>query len=1067
MGKSGIVTLLFTDLVNSTRILQAAGDEAGQRLFQAHHKLITEAITSSGGEELEWLGDGALAAFASSADAVRCAVSIQQIARRPVAGVRLEIRIGIHSGEVLRRDGGYFGLPVVVTRRLCDRAESGQILSSKIVADLLAARQTFSFRDLGQMELKGIASPTAVCEVIYERNDPAAMLKRTPFVGRAEELKLLASKIREASNGHGAIVMLCGEPGIGKTRTLEELAELARQQGAMVLTGVCYDGEWQAPYGPFAEAIVDCSRWLEPAAFAAALGKGAPILARIAPALNELIANIQEPFALDKEEERVRLFDAVAQFLIAISRRTPLVLILDDLHWADRGTVAMLSHVAHFTASNAMMLVGAYRDAEIDRRHPLAGTIATMSRQQCFDKLMLNGLDEGDLASLLNTIGDESAPATLVNSLGRATEGNPLFIREVLLHLLEEGKLLQRGQGWVAQLSADELGIPEGVRQVVTRRLLRLSSEASRLIAVASAFNGEFSFDVAAHVAGLDEDTALSAIDEALDAQILCPGTNAEAFDFKHAVIRHTAYAELNSARRTRLHRRIAEEMERVWGERAREHAAEVAYQFWRGAAAAGAPRGVDYAVAAADNAESAYAFDEVAAFLRIVLDLLPPHDSRRPRLLARRAMALVWTLEGEEAVKVAIEAAALIASMEGKDPAAEYLEDAARAMMRAGLPPNRPWALASAGLGYIGKRRDTTWASLDEIDAQRADAESADNPGITIDSPRSRERQAILRTIPSIGKAQRFLEYPYDSREEIMQKADSTVGLVILAGDCLRGVPIWQEGAAESERSGRIALAMESWAFVARCQIALGEFAAAHAAYDRAISFAARASQPSSQLLNLIAVRYDFLFALDYGWDEVISVPGEAELLQDPPPQFKWAYAAVCATTAHAMAQQNHREPALQLLASVPEALRRGAPWGLTYCLTACDAASVLWFTQSTEHIEVIEECLLNKVLVPDFRFPMRDARLSMARLCTLQDRYDEAARWFAEARQVLAEQGARPLLAIADYDEGLGHLRRGLGEDKSRALFLLDSAVRQFRALGMLGWLKRAEESSASIKG
>src|SRR5580658_3023816 len=121
-GQSGTVTLLFSDLVNSTEHLQRAGDETGQRLFQAHHKLISDAITSTGGEELEWLGDGALAAFSSSADAVRCAISIEQTARRPVAGARLEIRIGIHFGEVLRRDGGFFGMSVVTARRLCDRA---------------------------------------------------------------------------------------------------------------------------------------------------------------------------------------------------------------------------------------------------------------------------------------------------------------------------------------------------------------------------------------------------------------------------------------------------------------------------------------------------------------------------------------------------------------------------------------------------------------------------------------------------------------------------------------------------------------------------------------------------------------------------------------------------------------------------------------------------------------------------------------------------------------------------------------------------------------------------------
>src|SRR5580698_9321525 len=298
VGQSGTVTLLFTDLVNSTEHLQRAGDESGQRLFQAHHKLISTAITSSGGEELEWLGDGALAAFASTADAVRCAINIEQSARRPVAGARFEIRIGLHIGEVLRRGGGYFGLPVVIARRLCDQAASGQILCSRIIADLLTARRTFKFRDLGEMSLKGLAAPSPVCEVLYERNDPAAMLKRTPFVGRAAPLEKLVSKLENALSQQGSVAMLCGEPGIGKSRLIEEFSDLAKQRGAAVLTGACYDGEWQAPYGPFAEAIVDGSRQLPPGEFLAALGRRAAILARIAPALNEIVKDIEEPPAL-------------------------------------------------------------------------------------------------------------------------------------------------------------------------------------------------------------------------------------------------------------------------------------------------------------------------------------------------------------------------------------------------------------------------------------------------------------------------------------------------------------------------------------------------------------------------------------------------------------------------------------------------------------------------------------------------------------------------------------------------------------------------------------------------
>jgi class 3 adenylate cyclase len=318
VGHSGAVILLFTDLVNSTEILKTAGDEVGQRLFQSHHRLISDALTGNGGEELEWLGDGVLAAFSSAADAIRCAIIIEQTARRPVAGARFEIRIGIHLGEMLRREGGYFGIPVVTARRLCDSASSGQILGSKLVAELLAARQTFNFRDLVQRELKGLGAPTQVCEVLYERNDPTALLKRTPFVGRATQLKLLSTKLEEACNGQGSIAMLCGEPGIGKTRTLEEFSDIAKQRGAAVLTGACYDGDWQAPYGPFAEVIGDASRRLQPAEVSA--------VARIAPALSEMLE--RDNFAVDDAvirqlRERLCYGRKPGREIIAIRRHEP------------------------------------------------------------------------------------------------------------------------------------------------------------------------------------------------------------------------------------------------------------------------------------------------------------------------------------------------------------------------------------------------------------------------------------------------------------------------------------------------------------------------------------------------------------------------------------------------------------------------------------------------------------------------------------------------------------------------------------------------------------------------
>ncbi len=177
MAQSGIVTFLFTDLVQSTEHLQRAGEEAGQGLFNAHHKLMTQAVMANGGEELEWLGDGILAAFSSASDAVRCAIRVQQTARRPSAQARFEIRIGIHTGEAMRRENGYFGTPIVTARRLCDRAGAGQIFCSKVVQNFLAARRGFEFRDLGNLLLKGLKAPVAATEVIYERNDASALIE--------------------------------------------------------------------------------------------------------------------------------------------------------------------------------------------------------------------------------------------------------------------------------------------------------------------------------------------------------------------------------------------------------------------------------------------------------------------------------------------------------------------------------------------------------------------------------------------------------------------------------------------------------------------------------------------------------------------------------------------------------------------------------------------------------------------------------------------------------------------------------------------------------------------------
>jgi class 3 adenylate cyclase len=216
-ARGSIATILFTDVVDSTAVMQRLGDERAQRVFEQHHRMLAETLAASGGEELQWLGDGQMAAFTSPADAVRCAVAMQQGAGRPIDGERLRIRVGVNVGEIVRGAGGYFGTPVVTARRLCDEAQAGQILCGSIVAELLAGRRAFRFKDLGPQVLKGLADPVGVAEVEYDAEEPRAFLAATPFVGRDEEMARIVGLLHRTQAGEGA-----KEPNPALVRTLSD-----------------------------------------------------------------------------------------------------------------------------------------------------------------------------------------------------------------------------------------------------------------------------------------------------------------------------------------------------------------------------------------------------------------------------------------------------------------------------------------------------------------------------------------------------------------------------------------------------------------------------------------------------------------------------------------------------------------------------------------------------------------------------------------------------------------------------------------------------------------------------
>lgn len=666
------------------------------------------------------------------------------------------------------------------------------------------------------------------------------------------------------------------------------------------------------------------------------------------------------------------------------------------------------------------------------------------------------------MGQLIATIAEHDVPEALVNAISAETDGNPFFIREVLLHLVEEGKIYREDGQWTSNLSIEELSIPEGVRQVIGRRLSRLSEDTNRLLTAASAFNGVFRFDIAASVAGLEETAALDAVDEALAAQLLRPGGEADSYDFTHALIRHTLYTELSPSRQVRLHRQIAEAMEQAYTGRTAERAAELAHQYHRSAALPGAEPGVDYAVAAADQAEAAYARDEAPTFLRMALELLPQDDPGRPRLLGRLGLALAWTLEFDEALKAASEAGDLIAAAAGADATADYLAEATRTMAGSGFTRGA-WALAEQGLRHIGDRRDKAWAWLTTYDLLRQEAQDPDNPGIPLDTP---ERSEVARVIEQLPLDERppFAVY-FSSREDVLALAgNEPAPLLFSAGEYSSALSLLQALAVEADQQGQIASAAAYWALVSRCHNALGDFPEAQKAYERGEALGARLTGPSPQALQLGAARYEMAAARidDVREEDIALVEG---LVGQPAAEDNWALASIRAVAAIVFARVERADEAVRLVAALMPALERAPGWAYNYPAMAFDAAYVLWLLERTDHIEVIERNLREKVIAPDFRYPMRDGRLALARLCALQGRYEEASDWFAQARTVLDEQGARPLRAIVDYDEALMYHRRGERGDQELAAPLLDAALQRFRELGMTGWIKRAEELQASL--
>lgn len=474
------------------------------------------------------------------------------------------------------------------------------------------------------------------------------------FVGRERELAHLKKDLQSVIGGSGRMDMLVGEPGIGKTRLAEELVTYAEAEGFQALAGRCYEAGGVPAYWPWIKALHPLIDTSTSEQLAADLGGSAGIASMILPEIHKRLPGLKpHPSEMDDADAvRFRIFDAIAVYLCKVSERRPLLVLLDDLHWADDGSLRLLVHVARELKRSRILVLGAYRDMELQRKHPLAKTLGDLVRERLFDRHVLQGLSRTEVERYLQAATDSPFMSDLTETIHGLTSGNPLFVSQLVQHLGERQEQRIEIEGrrqWLVRR------LPEGLREVVGSRLNGLSERCNETLEVACVFGTDFGVREMARVLEGTAGEIMEIMDEAVRARIIVSVSGeVDQFEFSHAVIQETLQAELSLARRVLLHAKIGEALEGRYGEEANTHAAELAVHFEAAQSITGPEKFASYALAAGRQALEASAYEVAAKHAQAGLKALKGkwEDDLQPELLYTAAQALKSMGQVSEAAK-------------------------------------------------------------------------------------------------------------------------------------------------------------------------------------------------------------------------------------------------------------------------------------------------------------------------------------------------------------------------------------------------------------------------------
>lgn len=1090
----GAVTVLFTDVEGSTDLRTRFGDEAADTLLRTHEELVRAQVDRHGGREIKSLGDGFMVAFGSPRKAISCAVDIQKALddrNRSAPGREVRVRIGINTGEVSEVAGDMIGAAVNAAARIAGKARGGQILVANVVKDLAGVRPDLSYIDRGLYWLKGFPERWRLFEILRRAAGPveeltAPTLGKTQFVGRDAERADLRRFVDGAASGRGALVMIGGEPGVGKTRITEEVSEEAATRGMMALVGHCHETEAPLPYAPVVEIFERTIRGISRETLLEAFGDAAPELARILPELRRIIPDLAPPLELPPEQERRYLFNCITEFLERASRMQPLLFVLEDVHWADESTLLLLQHLAERLESMPILMLATYRDVELDVERPLARRLEELVRRRLAHRVALNRLPKEGVAGMIGALAGREAPVSLVDAVFEETEGNCFFVEEVFQHLHEEGKLFDGSGNWRTEVQVGEIDVPEGVRLVLGRRLARLSEGARRALSAAAVIGRNFTYELAEAIDEVGADALLDAVEEAQRAKLLISSEDPlrPRFSFAHELIRQTLLTGLALPRRQRLHLRIAEAIERVYARDLEPHVPELAHHLYQAGAAADPAKAVGYLSLAAHRAMEGAAFEEAFRSYERALSLQPPDDKQtRADLLVRLGFAQRSLGRTEDAVTSWREALDLYAELGDVEAATQVCWDISYQLGWAGRPiegvefvqrglvaagdgrtPVRALLLSSAGtfVGFLGDYAggmeliDEALGIAEETKDRRVEAYARVAQSIVLYS--FAEMETLLQEGPAGAAINRehgtawdtasmlaLLEFAYITTGRIAQSREVHVELEALATRIGSQVPFLLTKRGEAFRSFMATGDLDAWETFSRWDL----------------EFCRRGE------LEWISNSHGFLYISAFRrgrWEEALEHAREAERTEPPGGFSGWSWPLV----VQSLARLGRRDEALTKLREDRYRLPKGRPalWGAWAILHGSVEAYMI--LGEREEAAALYPLVVESLGTGCVYLKVYDTRLcrTVAGMAAHAARlWDESEAHFREALRTAAAMPLRTEQADARRFFAAMLAERDRPGDREEARTLLEAARDLYREMEMPKHVDMAEEQLKAL--